>query len=1002
MEKFIVVGTIYPQLSKLKRMMQGTLRRFVIIFVFFGFILLINQSPAYSYSRIIPPNSTSTCADNAVAPLSTTMDIQRFLDCNGFDPGPIDGDSGPRTKSAIKSFQATNGLFPDGIVGPATRQAMRSYSSVSFTFTGSGWGHGVGLSQYGSKGLTELGASFCSNTSSCSSTEVVNYYFTNTSVQQLSSVNLSSPEIATSNNALWVGLARNARNITLTTLPSSSPPTLMICQDGLNQTAGVQSFLTSRGYDPGPIDGAYGDRTAAAIRSYQSSAGINQSGAIDNETVNRMKSDASSDGPCESSFGPLKISGGATINVVNNGNVCSITGHPLTPKTGGGCNISINWSDGGRVRIGPREHKHGEIKLRSKNVSSGFHVALAVDIERYLYGLAEMPSNWNVKALEAQALVGRSYAVYHYLEKNRPNNKTDLDAGLDTSRQAYCWCHIGSTASSQYYYGYLKEISGPNWVQAVNNTSGKVIIHENSVIQAFYSSSTGGKTNNNSVGFGSPSIWPYLQTVDDPWSVDNRVGNPKAAWSYDFTTYQLSKNILCGDIPCFDAITDIYVSKVAQSGAAIDVTMKGYKSGVLKTVTKSGRNIKAQLGFTSNYFKTSSTSDISTLNVGPVTVSSTTTSTTEAEVTSTTGDTAQYATSSQGLNYLSTAGLLNKCTNNASACQAKIITREEAAAVVAIVGGLSLDSPNAYSDDDESIYQNAINAVPYYGMHVCFSSPFEYLPKESVLRDQFACMLHRAIKQGTANDLEGTSDPYSDEGGSSHQTAIHTLAANDLIPACSSITDKFCPSRKISIGEVSYMINKLVEKNLIDSNVFNVTPFQQGWSPSGGEVEDAATTAVSNPNSGNDACVAKDNTNVKLDNTLDIQRFLSDNGFNPGPIDGKPGNKTKAAIKEFQTKNGLLADGIVGNKTKAAMRSYTGCEQANTCKARDNTNVKLDSVEDIQTYLSNNGFNPGIIDGEMGSYTKEAIKAFQREVGLIPDGVAGRRTKAAMRSYTGC
>ena len=79
--------------------------------------------------------------------------------------------------------------------------------------------------------------------------------------------------------------------------------------------------------------------------------------------------------------------------------------------------------------------------------------------------------------------------------------------------------------------------------------------------------------------------------MDDPWSVDNRVGNPKAAWSYDFTTYQLSKNILCGDIPCFDAITDIYVSKVAQSGAAIDVTMKGYKGGVLKTVTKSGRNI---------------------------------------------------------------------------------------------------------------------------------------------------------------------------------------------------------------------------------------------------------------------------------------------------------------------------------------------------------------------------------------------------------------------------
>ncbi len=65
--------------------------------------------------------------------------------------------------------------------------------------------------------------------------------------------------------------------------------------------------------------------------------------------------------------------------------------------------------DGGRVRIGPREHKHGEIKLRSKNVSSGFHVVIAVDIEKYLYGLAEMPSHWNVKALEAQALVGKRY-----------------------------------------------------------------------------------------------------------------------------------------------------------------------------------------------------------------------------------------------------------------------------------------------------------------------------------------------------------------------------------------------------------------------------------------------------------------------------------------------------------------------------------------------------------------------------------------------------------------
>ena len=65
-------------------------------------------------------------------------------------------------------------------------------------------------------------------------------------------------------------------------------------------------------------------------------------------------------------------------------------------------------------------------------------------------------------------------------------------------------------------------------------------------------------------------------------------------------------------------LTDIYVSSVAESGAALEVTMKGFKNGSAKSVTKSGRNIKSQLGFRSHYFKTSSNSDVSNLAVGPV------------------------------------------------------------------------------------------------------------------------------------------------------------------------------------------------------------------------------------------------------------------------------------------------------------------------------------------------------------------------------------------------
>jgi len=986
-------------------MKQGHLKFILFFAIFIATFLFTNKETNHVYAHEIPTNPYLSCVDNAVAPLNNLKDIQTFLNCNGFNPGPIDGLSGSRTDGAIKSFQKTVGLTADGEVGPATKQAMRSYSSVSFTFKGSGWGHGVGLSQYGAKGLTELGASFCSNTSSCSSSEVVNYYFKDTSVKQLSDLSLSSPGIASNNNALWVGLARNARSINLTTLPSSSPPTLYICQANLPQVVGVQIFLTSRGFDPGTIDGAFGDRTAGALKNYQASVGLGQSGSINDETVNKIKSDATSDGPCESDFGPLKIGGGATINVIYSNGNCYLTGHPLLSKVPASCNIGISWSDGGRIRVGPREHKHGVLKLRSKNVSSGFHVSLAINIEKYLYGLAEMPSHWNVKTLEAQALVGRSYAVFQYLKQNIPSEKTDTDAGLSSSREAYCWCHIGSTASSQYYYGYLKEIAGPNWVQAVNNTSGKVITYDggytqSSVIQAFYSSSTGGKTNDNAVGFGSSTVWPYLKTVEDPWSVDNRIGNPKAAWSYDFSTYQLSKNILCGESPCFDAVTDIYVSSVAESGAALQVTIKGFKNGASKTVTKSGRNIKSQLGFTSHYFKTSSQSDVSNLNIGPVTANSSTSSVDNSS--SSTGDTPQYATSSNGLNYLSKAGLLNICNETSSACQAKTISREEAAAVVTVVGGVSLDAPNAYSDDDQSIYQKATNAIPYYGMQVCFGSPFQIQPSETVARDELACLLVKSIKAGTTNNLSGSIDKYSDEGASKWTNEINILAANDVIPPCSDISDKFCPSRKITIGEVSFIINKLVEKSLVSASVFDSNPFQEGWTANGGEVSEASSTAVSNPNAGNDACVPKDNSSLVINSTLDIQQFLANNGFNPGPIDGQTGPKTKNAIISFQKENGLLADGIAGNKTKAAMRAYTGCKSENVCIARDNRSAKLDSVADIQTYLANNGFNPGIIDGKIGSYTKEAIKSFQRKVGLIPDGVVGARTKSEMKSYTGC
>jgi conjugal transfer/entry exclusion protein len=53
----------------------------------------------------------------------------------------------------------------------------------------------------------------------------------------------------------------------------------------------------------------------------------------------------------------------------------------------------------------------------------------------------------------------------------------------------------------------------------------------------------------------------------------------------------------------------------------------------------------------------------------------------------------------------------------------------------------------------------------------------------------------------------------------------------------------------------------------------------------------------------------------------DVQKALVNAGFDPGPVDGQWGKKTKAAIKEFQRKNRLTPDGIVGERTWSYLRA---------------------------------------------------------------------------------
>ena len=55
----------------------------------------------------------------------TIRQIQCLLVYLGYDPGAIDGAYGPKTRAAVKAFQAAEGLDPDGIAGPQTQARLR-------------------------------------------------------------------------------------------------------------------------------------------------------------------------------------------------------------------------------------------------------------------------------------------------------------------------------------------------------------------------------------------------------------------------------------------------------------------------------------------------------------------------------------------------------------------------------------------------------------------------------------------------------------------------------------------------------------------------------------------------------------------------------------------------------------------------------------------------------------------------------------------------------------
>lgn len=139
--------------------------------------------------------------------------------------------------------------------------------------------------------------------------------------------------------------------------------------------------------------------------------------------------------------------------------------------------------------------------------------------------------------------------------------------------------------------------------------------------------------------------------------------------------------------------------------------------------------------------------------------------------------------------------------------------------------------------------------------------------------------------------------------------------------------------------------------------------------------------------------------------------LLAASNFNnlipPVAVDGIFGSRTEQAVIAYQRAAGLTPDGVVGRQTWDALyRNYQGIrsrvlngdEVAEPVQMFPGQVLSQGSsgsdVATLQYYLAFiSTIFPEIprpeIDGEFGPETKEAVRVFQREAGLTPDGIVG-------------
>lgn len=139
----------------------------------------------------------------------------------------------------------------------------------------------------------------------------------------------------------------------------------------------------------------------------------------------------------------------------------------------------------------------------------------------------------------------------------------------------------------------------------------------------------------------------------------------------------------------------------------------------------------------------------------------------------------------------------------------------------------------------------------------------------------------------------------------------------------------------------------------------------------------------------------------KGDTVKELQQALKELGFYRSSIDGKYGSGTKNAVTAFQKMNGLsqtgkadlatqtlLFQGKPKNSAGFVVEPIVQPEYPVLTRGSKGENVKT-----LQRRLKELGFYTGSIDGDFGTGTYNAVKAFQKAAGLSQTGIATQDTQ---------